>query len=429
MNLARSSPRRSLVAALITVALTLLALALRRPLIAWFGGGPRGADAVVSTSYTCSMHPSVRQPGPGTCPICGMNLVPVTREEEEQGVVTLDDARRQLIGVRTEAVAMAPMHVTFHAVGKVTYDESALADVNLKVHGWITKLYVSETGQHVVRGQPLFTMYSPELYDAEQDFLLGLRDAAAATTSDAGPPRLALLARASRQRLHLLGLTDAQMNAIAKSGTASEDLAIPSPASGFVIEKNVVEGASIEAGARLYRIAALNRVWIDADVFESDLASVHVGQPAAVTLDYVPGRAYGAKVAYVYPYLNPTSRTGRVRLELPNGDLDLRPGMYANVALSAELGARVQLPAAAVVYTGPRRLVFVDEGGGHFRPTEVRVGTESEGMYEVLSGVKPGEQVATSGVFLIAAEARIRTATRYWDSANEPIDGAAPGQP
>jgi membrane fusion protein, copper/silver efflux system len=444
------SPRMSARRPLITIAALAMALVvavvLRRPLAAWFtgqpmgdsakqgatapdaGDGPRELNGGTVDHYTCSMHPSVRQSTPGTCPICGMNLVPVIKEQEQQDVVTIDDARRQRIGVRTEPVVSAPMSDTFRAVGHVAYDESTLADVNLKVRGWITKLYVSETGQRVAKGQPLFAMYSPELYNAEQDFLLGVQGAAAsASAPDAGPRRTDLLANASRQRLHLLGLSDAQIDAIAQAGKPSEELAIPSPASGFVIEKNVVEGASVEAGMRLYRIASLSKVWVDADVYESDLARVRVGQTATVTLDYLPGRAYEAKVAYVYPYLDPASRTGRVRLELANKDLDLRPGMFASVTLGAALGVRVQVPAAAVVYTGPRRLVFVDLGAGRFRPTAVQVGTESSGMYEVLSGLSAGDQVATSGVFLIAAEARISTAARYWDNASADAGGA--GQP
>jgi Cu(I)/Ag(I) efflux system membrane fusion protein len=406
--------------------------------------------------YTCSMHPSVKQAVPGTCPICGMNLIPVTKEQQQQGVVMIDEARRQLIGVRTEPVVQAPMRDTFRAVGRVAYDESTLADVNLKVRGWITKLYVNQTGQRVERGQTLFTMYSPELYNAEQDFLLATRrsartSAAPSETSSAEHGGVAnpsqtgqtspesdaesrqsrpdLFKSASRQRLHLLGLTDAQVDTIAQQGKPFEDLAIPSPASGFVIEKNVVEGASVDAGMRLYRIAALSKVWVEAEVYESDLAHVRAGQPANVTLDYLPGRAYQAKVAYVYPYLDPNSRTGRVRLELANSKLDLRPGMYASVELATDLGPRVQVPTSAVVYTGPRRLVFVDLGDGRFRPTEVKVGTESNGMYEVLAGLAPGDVVATSGIFLIAAEARISTAAKYWDTtAGESDSGPDPTQ-
>jgi hypothetical protein len=168
---------------------------------------------------------------------------------------------------------------------------------------------------------------------------------------------------------------------------------------------------------RLFRIAALEKVWVEADVYEADLAHVRVGQAASVTLDYLPERSYAAKVSYIYPYLNPETRTGRLRVELSNRELELRPGMYASVSLSADLAPRVQVPAAAVVYTGPRRLVFVDLGEGRFRPQDVRLGTEAKGMYEVLSGLSPGDRVATSGVFLIAAEARISTAAKYWDPA------------
>jgi Cu(I)/Ag(I) efflux system membrane fusion protein len=351
-------------------------------------------------------------------------------EQQVEGVGMIDDARRQLIGVRTEPVILAPMCKDFRAVGHVAYDESSLADVNLKVHGWITKLYVSRTGQKVTRGQPLLSLYSPELYNAEQDFLLATQGAAIPSLSPgSGPNRVETMARAARQRLHLLGLEEAQIDALARQGTPSESVPIAAPASGFVIEKNVVEGASVDTGMRLYRIAALNKVWIEAQVYEADLANVHAGQAASVTLDYVPGRTYDAKVAYVAPYLDPQTRTAQVRLELSNEELDLRPGMYASVTLGADLGPRVQVPSAAVVYTGPRRLVFVDLGQGRFRPEEVSVGASSNGMYEVLSGLKPGDKVATSGVFLIAAEARISTASRYWDRAESPMDGGASATP
>ena len=181
------------------------------------------------------------------------------------------------------------MRKDFRVVGHVTYDESSLADVNLKVHGWITKLYVSQTGQRVTRGQTLLSLYSPELYNAEQDFILATQGAATPSLSPgSGPNRVETLARAARQRLHLLGLEDAQIDALAKQGAPSESVPIAAPASGFIIEKNVVEGASVDAGMRLYRIAALTKVWIEAQVYEADLAHVHAGQAAAVTLDYLP---------------------------------------------------------------------------------------------------------------------------------------------
>lgn len=445
-NTPRSAQRSRLVSVALAALVILLAIAFRAPLSAWFTGKPSASNADLTTTveskrlsavggtrttsaapsdvdhYTCSMHPSVKQAGPGKCPICSMDLSPVTQQQQAEGVVMIDEGRRQLIGVRTSAVVEAPLRTSFPALGRVTYDESTFTDVNLQVRGWIKKLMVNETGQHVARGQTLFTMYSPELYNAEQDFLLASRGSGAGNT-DGGSPRAASFARAARTRLKLLGLSNAQIDAIEASGEAQESTAIASPAAGFVIEKDVVEGASVEPGTRLFRIAALTKVWVEADVYEADLAHVRVGQPATVTLDYLPGRKYEAKVSYVYPYLETGARTGRVRIELGNQKLELRPGMYAKVELALDMGSRLQVPASAIVYTGPRRLVFVDLGQGRFRPQEVHVGAEAGGMYEVLQGLKAGDQVATSGVFLIAAEARISTAAKYWDS--EPESGMA----
>jgi Cu(I)/Ag(I) efflux system membrane fusion protein len=285
---------------------------------------------------------------------------------------------------------------------------------------------VSQTGQRVKAGQPLFQLFSPELFAAEQDFLLAMQGAST-TVSTPGTPsgRLELMARAGRQRLRLLGLGDAEIDAVAKRGTPAESMTFPSPASGFVIEKDIVEGAAVDAGMRLYRIAKLDKVWVEAEVFEADLPQVRVGQRATVTLDFLAGRAFDAKVSYLYPFLDPASRTGKVRLELANEALELRPGMYASVELASDVEPRVQVPVSAVVYTGPRRLVFIDLGDGRFRPQEVRVGTETDGKYEVLEGLSEGDRVATSGVFLIAAEARISTAAKYWEKAPESSAPAA----
>ena len=369
------------------------------------------------------MHPAVsRSRGSGTCPICGMDLVPVTKEQQEQGVVTIDETRRQLIGVRTAPVVEAPMRWTFRAVGLVAYDESALSDVE---------------PERSVAGSRSSSSARPDSASraARRSFC---STAPSSTTpsktssSRRGAPRRRRLGStrrteaawtrsgsAARERLHLLGLDGAQIDELARKGTPSESVAFRAPASGFVIEKNVVQGGSVDPGTRLYRIAALGNVWIEADVYEADVAHVRAGQHAAITLDYLPGRSYSGKVAYVYPALDPTTRTGRVRVELPNKGLDLRPGMFANVELAEDVGRRVQVPAPAVVYTGPRRLVFVDLGQGRFAPREVHVGSASNGMVEVLDGLSAGDVVATSGVFLIAAEARISTAAKYWEPMTE----------
>jgi Cu(I)/Ag(I) efflux system membrane fusion protein len=448
----RTSPSTSRVSRTVTVlviaSLAVLALNYREQLGAWFTGKDNQAHGSPNASgsfndrssvgaghasqdqtpsvlqaradvdhYTCSMHPSVNQPGPGKCPICGMDLIAVTKQQQAEGVVLLDERRRQLIGVRTAPVLEGPMQRMFRAVGRVTYDESALTDVNLKVSGWITKLLVNQTGQRVSRGQTLFALYSPELYAAQQDFLLAMSGARSDSPHSEGTSdRTEQLGRAARKRLSLLGLSEAQIDDIATGHVPLDTIPITSPASGFVIEKTVVEGASVQAATRLFRIAALDKVWIEADVYEEDLAHVRAGQRAKVTLDYLPDRAYDATVAYVYPYLDPAARTGRVRIALANQKLELRPGMYASVELIADLGSRIGVPASAVVYTGPRRLVFVDLGSGRFKPQEIRIGAEANGLYEVIDGLKRDDMVVTSGVFLIAAEARISTATTYWDN-------------
>jgi Cu(I)/Ag(I) efflux system membrane fusion protein len=357
------------------------------------------ASSDTGVRYTCSMHPSVQSTAPGSCPICGMDLTPVTTEQKQSEVVTIPAARQQLIGVRKTAVTVAPMHQTVRAVGRLTYDESSFVDVNLRVRGWIAKLLVNKTGQRVQQGQPLFTLYSPELHNAQQDLLLALR-AQPATG----------LANAARERLRLLDLSDAQIQSIVDSGQLLEHVTIRAPASGVVIEKDIVEGGAVEPGMRLFRIAALDRVWIEADLYEADFPQVRVGQRASITLEYLPGRTYEASVAYVYPALDPQTRTGRARLELRNAKLELRPGMYATVLLENDLGPRLQVPTSAVVYTGPRRLVFVDQGEGRFQTRAVQLGAQANDMYEVLSGLQPGDVVASSGVFLIAAEARLTTA-------------------
>jgi len=420
----RAGPRWAVLAGTSLVAIA-LAVLFRDPLVAWFYGPSgqaheraerRAAPGVAH--YTCPMHPSIKQHEPGRCPICGMDLVPVTEEQQRQGIVMLDDARRQSIGVRTYTVAVAPMRRELRAPGRVVYDESGLHDVSLKVQGWVTHLSVDRVGQRVTRGQTLFSVYSPELYAAQLDFLLAQPSSVASLPAQSRGS-LAPLAGSARQRLRLLGMSDAQLEQLTTSKTALESISIPAPAGGIVIEKNVVEGASIEAGMRLYRIADLQSVWLEADVYEADLPFTRAGQPVVVRLEHLPEQPIKAVIDSIYPYLDPATRTARVRVRIDNDRLELRPGMYASVALDADLGTRLQVPSSAVIYTGPRRLVFVDLGAGRFRPQEIAIGIESAGMYEVLSGLQAGDVVASSGVFLLAAEARIAAATSYWDAPAE----------
>jgi len=362
--------------------------------------GASGAGDIAH--YTCPMHPSVKQHGPGQCPLCGMDLTPVSRAELESGVILVDDARRLRIGVKTAAVEAAPMDLSLRALGRVTFDEKALVDVTLKLDGYIQELRVNATGEPVKKGDVLFTLYSPELYAAQQEYLLARQSQSAANASLAG---------AARKRLELWGLSPAQIERVAQRGQPVENMPFLAPASGYVLEKNVVEGAAVKAGERLFRIAPLAKVWVEADVYEQDLARVTPGLPVEVTLPYLPGKTYAGRVGYVYPSLKGATRTGRIRIELPNPGLELKPDMYADVRFVLHGGPRLQVPDSAVIYTGPRRLVFVDLGEGRLRPQEVKLGQKGKDTYEVLEGLSPGDVVVTSGNFLIAAESRLRSAT------------------
>lgn len=368
------------------------------------GHGHAGSDVAF---FTCPMHPAVREKQDGSCPICGMDLAPVTFDEEESGVILVDQSRRGQLGVRTGKVVSAPMTRSIRAVARVAYDESKLEDVTLKLGGYIAKLHVTQTGQPVKKGQVLFTLYSPELYAAQQEYLL-----ARESHTDAG--RGDYLVRAAEKKLELWGLSRAQLDDLVKRGKPLEEVPFHAPKSGYVIEKNVVEGAAVTAGQRLFRIAALDRVWAVADVYEADLAAIQKGMRATVTMSYLPDKRYEGTVSYVYPYLDPASRTGKVRIELPNKGLELKPDMFASVAFQIDLGPRLQVPIDAVVYTGPRRLVFVDIGEGRLRPEEVVLGVRSDDKIEVVRGLREGQTIVTSGNFLVAAESRIRSSARFW---------------
>lgn len=373
--------------------------------------GHEGEDGVAY--YTCSMHPSVRSQDPGQCPICSMDLVPVTEQEIETGTIRIDPARRQEIGVRTEVVAPRPMTTTVRAVGRVTYDETLKSDVSLKIGGWIGRLNVNEPGQRVRRGQTLFTLYSPDLYAAQQEYLTVLASQRSAADT-AAPTRADYLVDAARQRLRLWDLSPAQIDSLAESGEPLQYLPILSPASGYVVEKNVVEGAAVKPGERLFRIAGLDRVWVEAEVFEAELPLIELGQRANITLPYVPGRTFEGEVAFIYPYLEGDTRTGRVRIELPNPDLELKPDMYANVTIERDLGERLTVPDEAVLYAGERSFVFIDLGDGRLQPHEIETGVTTEDRTEILSGLQPGSRVVTSGNFLVAAEARLKLALEQW---------------
>jgi Cu(I)/Ag(I) efflux system membrane fusion protein len=321
--------------------------------------------------------------------------------------------RLQRIGVRSARAELRSVERTIRAAGRVTWDETALEDVSLKVRGWVGELRADAVGEPVREGELLFTLYSPELHAAQQEYLLALRAQARAREGGA-PDRADALVRAARNRLRLWDVAPADLDALARRGEPSERLPIRSPASGFVVEKNVVAGATVEPGARLYRIAPLDRVWIEAEIYEAEVPLVAPGMPAEITLPYLPGRRFESRVAWVYPSVSADTRTARVRLELPNTDLALRPDMWATVRLASAAGERLVVPLSAVLHAGERSFVFLDLGEGRFRPQQVEVGLRFGEELEILAGIEPGQAVVASGTFLVASESRLRAALEQW---------------
>lgn len=426
----REQRRTRLVSAVVIGALILGAIVFRRAWIGWFTGSSTGgatseaAQAAMGSGsgsdvgyYTCSMHPSVHAHGPGKCPICSMELTPVTREEEQAGVIHIDEGRRAVLGIRTTKVVRQPIDLGITAKGRVTVDETRLHEITLKLGGYISDLRVNALGQAVSRGDTLFTLYSPELYAAEQEYLIARlnRDAMRANGDASHSERLV---HAAETKLRLWGMADDQIAALVERGEPIERVPFKSPASGVVIEKTVVDGAAVTAGQRLFRIADLGEVWVEADVYEAELQRITRKLPASITLDYLPGKTLEGKVAFIYPYLDPAARTGRVRIALPNKGLELKPDMYATVTFKLPLGPRLVVPISAVVYTGPRRLVFVDLGNGALRPQEVTIGARSGDIVEITKGLEEGDVVVSSGNFLVAAESRVRSAGSFWEDSH-----------
>ncbi|MDZ7752901.1 MAG: efflux RND transporter periplasmic adaptor subunit [Gammaproteobacteria bacterium] len=330
-----------------------------------------------------------------------------TMEEAPPGTVTLDPARRQLIGVKTAEAQARDLTRTIRAVGRVTYDETRLADVALKVDVWIGELYVDYVGAPVEKGQKLFTVYGPELLAAQQEYLeLGDRRSPRQATN----PLLA----AARKRLALWDMSPGEIEALRRRGAPVDYVAMYAPMGGTVVSKNIVEGTAKKAGVTLMRIADLSRVWVEADVYESELSLVQPGMPVTVSLPYLPGRTFAGMVDYLYPYLDGQSRTGRIRVVLDNPDGMLKPQMYAQVRLEARLGPRLTVPEEAVIIAGETRVVFEDLGGGRLAPRIVETGQRAEGRIEILSGLEAGDRVVTSGNFLIASESRLKAGIKQW---------------
>ena len=323
--------------------------------------------------------------------------------EAAPGEIFVDPARRQKTGIRTAPVKRESFAVTTRAVGLVEYDQGTLYDVAPRVAGYVGTVQVPAAGNRVHVGQLLFTLYSPELFAAQKEYLVALSSG-----------REESITTAARGRLRLWGMSAVDIDQLAKTRAPQEYVPFRSPANGVVVEKKIVEGSGTTAGERLFRIAAVNRVWIEAELYEADVALVRAGDAARITLPYLPGEHFEGTVSLVNPFLDGETRTARARIEIANPGEALLPGMYATVELRRELGERIVVPASAVLHAGDRRFVFVDAGEGRLRPQRVETGLRDGERLEILSGLTPDQQIVVSGNYLVASESRFGTALEQW---------------
>jgi membrane fusion protein, copper/silver efflux system len=327
--------------------------------------------------------------------------------------IHLDQTQRQMIGLTFGAAERKPVEKVIHTVGRFDYDERKLAEVVLKVSGYIQDVFVDYTGKSVKKGDPLFSIYSPDLVTAQQEYLLARQNLRALGESEVPGARDSAesLLRASRERLRLWDISDAEVAALERSGKPKLAQTIYSPISGVVTEKTALKGHAVEPGMPLYKIADLSTIWVYGDIYEYELPLVHLGQEATITLSYDPSAHFTARVAYISPTLDPKTRTAKVRFELKNSAARvLRPEMYGRVELHASLGERLVVPSTAVLDSGRRQVVFVDGGAGRLVPHEVKVGDRFGDTLEIVDGLQPGERIVTSGNFLVDSESKLQAA-------------------
>ena len=393
----------------------------------------RGEDGDIEY-WTCTMHPSVRMRDPGTCPICAMDLVPVMKRAPatldngttnsgqpitgDQSTFTVDPRRQQLINVQTTEVEVRSLEKIIRTVATLEVDETRIAYVHPKISGWIQDVFVDFTLQHVNLGDPLFSIYSPQLVSTQEEYLLALKTAE--NLADSPFEHVASGARslfeATRRRLELFDITDEQIEQLEKSGQVQKHLIIYSPASGYVVEKAAFPNMHVTPTTKIYTLADYTNIWAYVEIYENEISYVREGQLVAMSTTAYPGVVFRGNITYVYPHLNEKTRTMRVRVEFPNPDLKLKPGMYSNIEIQVPLGATLVVPESAVLRTGKRDLVFVDLGSGTMQLRQVQVGAQAGGYYEILKGLQTGERVVSAANFLIDAESKVQGVEASWET-------------
>jgi len=361
--------------------------------------------------YTCPMQPDIVSKDPGECPVCGMTLV--KKEIKRESVVKLSSSVIQKMAVRTEDIEIRTLKRSIRTVGRIDYDETKVFYINTKIEGWAEKLYVDFTGQVVKKGQPLIDIYSPELVNTQEEYLLALKSKESLKSSKF--PEISRgvneLLNSTRRRLKLWDITDEQIETLEKTKKAKKTMTIHSPVKGIVLEKNVLEGGYVKSQIPIYKIADISNIWVYADIYEYELPWIKIGQTVKMTLSYYPGKTFTGRITYIYPYLEKNTRTVKVRLEFSNPNWILKPDMYANVKIESEITkAGIAVPTEAIIRSGERNIVVVDLGEGRFEPRDIELGAEADGYYQVLSELQAGERVVTSSQFLIDSESKLKEA-------------------
>lgn len=383
--------------------------------VAVWPGRDASQQASAEARYHCPMHPTYTSDRPGTCPICNMDLEPIpavgagdhaAHSGDVPGLtgVTIEPERIQRIGVRTAVAERQPLGATLDLVAIVAPDESKLRRIQLRVAGWVRELHVNRTGETVRAGQPLLSLYSPELFQSESEFLIELEAA-----GDPGVHEATAL-ESARERLKLLGVPPEEIARLERERKAITDLTLRAPVSGTVLERAVTEGDYVAPGTPLLTVADLSSVWLLAEVYEMDLAKVKPGVAATFTSDALPGRTLEGRVDFVYPTVSTETRTVKARIVLPNPGGVLRPGMYGRVRVATGGAGVLSVPAEAVIHTGKHDYVFIMHPGGHFEPRRVWVGRSGGDRIEIQRGLEGGETVVASAAFLIDSESRLRAA-------------------
>ena len=376
-----------------------------------------------ATLYTCSMHPCIIKDKPGTCPICGMELIrkidgaaggAQTAEQKQQaemlGHVSLSPTQRVMANVATVEAEQQALNKEINAVGIVQFDQSRQGKVTAWISGRIDKLNVNTVGAFVSKNKPVAEVYSPDLLATQQEYLLAVRSRDQLKNSPI--PSISQngegLVASARQRLTLFGVREDQIAELEKAGKPNIRLPIYTPLSGIVIEKMVQQGQYVNTGDPLFSIADLSTVWVEVEVYENEFPNIRIGQKAEIRSQSFPGKPFIGRVAFIYPFLDPKTRTVKARVEMPNPGMKLKPDMFVNAIIKVPLGSAIVVPVTAVIDTGKRQVVWIETSPGMFEPRDVQVGQQTDDKVQILSGLKQGDMVAVSGGYLIDSESQLK---------------------